>query len=132
MVKAIEAITRTKPVQHWIDRLNAAGVPCSPINTIDKLFDHQQLLARDMFIKVKGMGPKTVRTAGNPIRMSGYFPNDTTTPIPAPGLGQHREAILHEFMAKRDSYHSSADGDLPEPKEDLNTYQDVAAKISAE
>ena len=53
MVAAIEAVTKTQNVQHWIDKLNAAGVPCSPINTIDKLFNHPQLLARDMIIKVK-------------------------------------------------------------------------------
>jgi CoA:oxalate CoA-transferase len=28
MVKAIEAITTQAPIEHWIDRLNAAGVPC--------------------------------------------------------------------------------------------------------
>lgn len=111
MVAAIEAITTTQPVEHWVDKLNEAGVPCSPINTIDKLFDHPQLKARDMIIKVKGAGQRALRTAGNPIRMSGYVGNNTTDPICAPALDQHREAILAEYMAPRDSYVPAAGSD---------------------
>ena len=99
MAGAIEAVTKTRPMQHWIDRLNEAGVPCAPINTIDKLFDHPQLKARDMIVKVKGEGAREVRTAGNPIRMSGFVPADPLMPLRAPGLDEHREAILAEVMA---------------------------------
>ena len=34
MVSAIEEITRTAPIGHWIDRLNDAGVPCAPISPL--------------------------------------------------------------------------------------------------
>lgn len=111
MVAAIEAITSTQPVQHWVDKLNEAGVPCSPINTIDKLFDHPQLSARDMIIKVKGAGQRALRTAGNPIRMSGYVGNNTVDPICAPSLDQHRESILAEYMARSDAYAPAAGSD---------------------
>jgi CoA:oxalate CoA-transferase len=112
MVAAIEAVTKTQNVEHWIARLNEAGVPCSPINTIDKLFDHPQLMARDMIVKVKsGETGRAVRTAGSPIRMSGYKTNNVVDPIEAPRLNQHREQILHEFMASRDAYISSVDED---------------------
>jgi len=105
MAVAIEAVTKTQNVAHWVEKLNEAGVPCSPINTIDKLFDHPQLLARDMFIKVRsGEHGHPVKTAGNPVRISGYQGNNIVDPISAPTLNQHREAILHEFMAARESY----------------------------
>jgi CoA:oxalate CoA-transferase len=105
LMTAIEKVTRTQNVDHWIGKLNEAGVPCSPINTIDKLFTHPQLLARDMIIKVKsGEKGRPVRTGGNPVRMSGYAGNDTVNPIAAPTLNQHREAILHEFMGPQASY----------------------------
>ncbi len=105
LIAAIEAVTRTQNVEYWIAKLNEAGVPCSPINTIDKLFGHPQLLARDMIIKVKsGERGRPVRTAGSPVRMNGYVGNNTVDPIAAPTLNQHREAILHEFMAPRESY----------------------------
>ncbi|MBQ8103656.1 MAG: CoA transferase [Afipia sp.] len=98
MVKAIEEVTMTQPMGFWINRLNEAGVPCSPINTIDKLFDHPQLKARKMIIRVKGEGDRTVRTAGNPIRIAGYAENDVENPIAAPALNQHREIILSELL----------------------------------
>ena len=105
MAAAIETVTKTQPVAHWVGKLNEAGVPCSPINTIDKLFDHPQLLARDMFIKVRsGEHGRPVKTAGNPVRIGGYRGNNIVDPISAPTLNQHREAILHEFMASRESY----------------------------
>lgn len=123
MVEAIEAITATKPIQHWIDRLNEAGVPCSPINTIDKLFDHPQLVARKMFIQVTGKNGRPVRTAGNPIRI-GDIENDVSLPVPAPGLNQHREAILAELMADERAYAPStgADDGAGPPPGDLDIY----------
>src|ERR1700728_832906 len=36
--EAINAITRTKPSAEWIAILNAAGVPCGPIYSIDQVF----------------------------------------------------------------------------------------------
>ncbi|GLS34948.1 formyl-CoA transferase [Mesorhizobium tianshanense] len=109
LIKAIEAITSIEPIQHWIDRLNAAGVPCSPINTIDKLFENPQLIARSMIIHVKGNGSRAIRTAGNPIRLGGYPQNDPVTPVVAPGLNEHREQILSELMASLGSYISRGD-----------------------
>ena len=104
MVNAIEALTTKEPIDHWIEKLNAAGVPCSPINTIDKLFDHPQLKARNMIIQVKGEGARTIRTAGNPIKLADHAEIDLSQPISAPGLNQHREAILAELMAESAAY----------------------------
>jgi CoA:oxalate CoA-transferase len=58
-----------------------------------------------MFIKVRsGEHGRPVKTAGNPVRIGGYRGNNIVDPISAPTLNQHREAILHEFMAARESY----------------------------
>jgi CoA:oxalate CoA-transferase len=112
LVMAIEAITTREPVSHWIAKLNGAGVPCSPINTIDKLLDHPQLKARNMIVKVRGQGRRHIRTAGNPIRLTGYADNDVDTPADSPGLDQHREAILNELMATHGAYSSAAPTDV--------------------
>ena len=104
MVKAIEAITTQAPIEHWIDRLNAAGVPCAPINTIDRLFDHPQLRARDMIIQVGTEGARPVRTAGNPIKLGDYTLATPREPVMAPTLDQHRERILAELMASTGDY----------------------------
>jgi CoA:oxalate CoA-transferase len=130
LVEAIEAVTKTHPQQYWIDRLNAAGVPCAPINTIDKLFTHPQLLARDMIIQVQGERGGPVRTAGNPIKMSGYAVRDVNVPVHAPTLDQHREPILTEMMQSAGAYtpaqapQSAEDGD---PELTLAALQRLAA-----
>ncbi|MCJ8338249.1 MAG: CoA transferase [Pseudomonadales bacterium] len=104
MVKDVEMITLTQPMQHWIDALNEAGVPCSPINTIDKLFTHPQLLARSMIVKVESENGATIRTAGNPIKMSSLTEIDPEVALKAPALNEHREAILAELMADKGAY----------------------------
>jgi CoA:oxalate CoA-transferase len=57
-----------------------------------------------MIIKVKGQGPREVRTAGNPIRMSGFAESDPNEAIAAPALNQHREVLLAEFMTTSGAY----------------------------
>lgn len=104
MVVEIEKRLSQMPVQHWIDALNEVGVPCAPINTIDKLLDHPQLLARDMIVKVQGRNGKPFKTAGNPIKLTGHEEIDVHKPMNAPGLGQHREALLAELMSENGSY----------------------------
>lgn len=108
LVKDVEEITKTKPMQHWIDALNEEGVPCAPINTIDRLFTHPQLLARNMIIKVQGENDRPVRTAGNPIKMSTVSEVDPEVPIKSPALNEHREAILEELMSGNGAYAPAA------------------------
>ncbi len=104
LVKAIEAITTTAPIGHWLELLNAAGVPCAPINTIDRLFEHPQLLARNMIVQVCSASNKPVRTAGNPIKLGSFADIDVNTPMRAPALDEHRERILAELMSAAGDY----------------------------
>ena len=97
LCETIDAITSTLTVEHWLHVLDEAGVPCAPINTIDKLLTHEQLLARNMIIKVRGRAGE-LRTAGNPIKMSAFPDPDPQVPRRAPMLNEDREAILHEFL----------------------------------
>lgn len=109
MTEAIERVTCTAPVSVWLDKLNEAGVPCAPINTIDKVLEHPQLLARNMFIHVQGESERKVKTAGNPIKMSTSPDEDATVARKAPAVDQHREALLTELMATTGAYASQAD-----------------------
>lgn len=112
LVKDVEEITTTMPMQHWIDALNEEGVPCAPINTIDKLFDHPQLLSRNMIIKVQGETDRPVRTAGNPVKMNNLTEVDPEVPIRSPALNEHREAILEELMSKTGAYKPAANASV--------------------
>ncbi|GAA6169394.1 CaiB/BaiF CoA transferase family protein [Sessilibacter corallicola] len=104
MVREMEALLQKQPIQYWIDALNEEGVPCAPINTIDKVLDHPQLASRDMIVQVQGQSEKPFKTAGNPIKMTGVVDLDPNKPISAPGLGQHTEAIIAELMSRHNAY----------------------------
>ena len=104
MVAAIDAVTSKMPMQHWLDELNELGVPCGPINTIDRILDHPQLLSRNMIVQVEGGGAKPFRTAGNPVKLSAYKDMDPSTAQVSPALNQHREDILAEVMADSEAY----------------------------
>src|SRR5947209_15578663 len=69
---ALEAVLRTAPAEHWLGILDAAGVPCSLINTVADAVEHPQVIARNMIITASGL-----RMAGNPIKLSA-FPDPPT------------------------------------------------------
>jgi crotonobetainyl-CoA:carnitine CoA-transferase CaiB-like acyl-CoA transferase len=84
---------------HVCDRalveLRAAGISVVPVNRVKDLFDDPQLVANDLFADLDhpGRGPVTqtgilIKFAATPGRLQ----------RPAPGLGQHSEAILDELL----------------------------------
>jgi crotonobetainyl-CoA:carnitine CoA-transferase CaiB-like acyl-CoA transferase len=92
LAERIGAVTRTRPAQHWVDVLEAAGVACGPINTIDKVFEEPQARARDLLVEQRRDDVAApVRSVASPIRMS-------RTPVayrsPPPALGADTEAVL--------------------------------------
>jgi len=85
-----------KTTAEWDEFLNKNGIPCSPINTIDKLFTDPQVLARNMLVEVEQPGAGLIKIAGNPIKMTGMdeeIPSD-----PAPQIGEHTELILKKYL----------------------------------
>lgn len=92
---ALESVLKTKPMDHWVEVLEAAGVPCGPINTIDRALAHPQVAARNMLVTVDDPVTGPIRVAGNPLKIEG-FP-DPATRAPAPELDGDRARILAEL-----------------------------------
>jgi CoA:oxalate CoA-transferase len=88
---ALEAILTQAPARHWVEVLEAAGVPCSPIHTVADAVDHPQVQARNMIVTAGRL-----RMAGNPVKLSA-FPDPPTRP-PAPDLDAHGAMIRREFQ----------------------------------
>lgn len=98
MKKILDQIIKEKSVEEWIKILDEAGVPCSPINTIDKVVNHPQVLARDMIIEVSHKVAGKIKLPGCPIK----FANSKISYTPAPVLGEHTEEILKELLEMKD------------------------------
>ncbi|MCC6469504.1 MAG: CoA transferase [Alphaproteobacteria bacterium] len=90
----IEAVTRHHSQAHWIEHLNAAGVPCGPVLDLAQVFRDPQVMHQEMVIDVPHPGRGTVRMHGFPLKFSG-------TPCrmrrPAPELGADTRAVLVEL-----------------------------------
>ena len=90
-------IMRGRTTARWIEGLDALGVPCGPINTIDKVVNHPQVLAREMIAKVSHEITGGVEVPGVPIKLS-ETPGQVSAPAPA--LGEHTAKILTGLLAK--------------------------------
>jgi formyl-CoA transferase len=90
----IESVMILEPCRHWLSRLDAADIPCGPINTYAQVFADPQIAARDMVLETDHpvLGP--LRTLGSPIKLSAT-PADANRR--APLLGEHTHEILTEL-----------------------------------
>lgn len=87
------ALTR-EAGEEWLIKLEASGLPCGPINTIDRLFAEPQIAARDMVIEVEHASEGTIRMPGLPVKLSATPGSIRLAP---PSLGQHTDEVLREL-----------------------------------
>jgi CoA:oxalate CoA-transferase len=94
----LSALLEEKLSQHdsayWIEAINAAGVPCGPVNDLAGVFADPQVQSQNMSIEVEHPGRGMVRTLGFPIRLAN---EPCRVRRPAPELGQHTDEVLAEI-----------------------------------
>lgn len=86
----LEAVLCHRPAAHWIAVLEAAGVPCAPVQTVADAVEMEQTKARNMIVTAGGL-----RMVGNPIKLGGH--DDPPTRTPAPDLDADGEHVRREF-----------------------------------
>ncbi|HEV2300966.1 MAG TPA: CaiB/BaiF CoA-transferase family protein [Stellaceae bacterium] len=91
----IDGILKREGTEHWIEVLEAAGVPCGPVNNVAQALAHPQVEARNMLISVDDPEAGKLRLAGNPMKFAGFA--DPPTRPPAPDLDADRDEILAEL-----------------------------------
>jgi formyl-CoA transferase len=78
----------------WIDKLNAAGVPCGYIYSIDQVFDDPQIRHLQIAQSVAKPDGKALTVVGQPVQLSR---TPSRIVAPPPELGQHTDEVLAEF-----------------------------------
>jgi crotonobetainyl-CoA:carnitine CoA-transferase CaiB-like acyl-CoA transferase len=90
----IAEILRQRDTADWIARLEAAGVPCGPINTVPQVFEEAQVRDRGMLVDVAHPLAGTVPQVVSPMRFAEAPLAFERAP---PLLGQHTAEILREL-----------------------------------
>ena len=99
-VAAFEPVARQRTTAAWIAALEAAGVPCGPINDLEHVFADPQIKARGMQIAMDHGAGAHVALVANPVRLSA---TPTTYRHPPPLLGADTRAILAERLGLCDA-----------------------------
>ncbi|MGU7815862.1 CaiB/BaiF CoA transferase family protein [Burkholderia sp. AW49-1] len=95
LVPILAEMVKTRGKADWIGALEAAGVPCGPINELDEVFDNEQVVARGMQVSLPHPCGADVKLVRNPIRMSATPPDARTAP---PLLGAQTEDVLRDML----------------------------------
>src|SRR5260370_16054715 len=88
LIPILADIFRTEPTASWAQRLHAAGIPNSPIQTLDQVAADAQTAALGM---IQHWAGSSLATVGLPLSFDGARPAFAKL---APGLGEDNSAIV--------------------------------------
>jgi crotonobetainyl-CoA:carnitine CoA-transferase CaiB-like acyl-CoA transferase len=96
----LDPLVLAKPVQHWVDLCERAGIPTGPILDVGQALAHPQVLARDMVVPLHHPTAGDIRVTGVPVKLS-----ETPGAVrnPAPRLGEHTRSALTEILGLEES-----------------------------
>ena len=90
LVPQIETLMRRRSRAEWVEILEAAGVPCAPINDMTEITDNAQTQAVEMILREPESGGTFI---GLPLKIDGTRPAIRS---PAPGVGEHNAELRPE------------------------------------
>lgn len=88
---ALDACLGAAPRAHWIERLQAAGVPCGSVRDLQEVFSDPQTIAREMIATLEHVTAGRIQVTGTPLKFSDTPAAVRTAP---PVLGQHTAGVL--------------------------------------
>jgi formyl-CoA transferase len=81
--------------REWIERFDAANVPCGPINNYQEVFENPQVQHRGLRVEMPHPLAGSIPGVASPMRFS-------ETPVeylmPPPLLGQHTREVLSDVL----------------------------------
>jgi crotonobetainyl-CoA:carnitine CoA-transferase CaiB-like acyl-CoA transferase len=95
IVGILKPVLAGRSTADWIARLEAANVPCGPINSIDKVFADPQAVARGLIVSMRHAAAGPIDLVASPLRLTKTPPEYRTAP---PLLGEHTEDVLNSVL----------------------------------
>ena len=91
---------RTQTALYWLERLEAARIPCARVNNLAQALAEPQVRHRHMVVDVEHPLGGSVEMPGNPIKLSR---NDGEQYLPPPLLGAHTREVLSRWAGMVDA-----------------------------
>jgi crotonobetainyl-CoA:carnitine CoA-transferase CaiB-like acyl-CoA transferase len=91
----VAEVFATRTTDEWLARLQAEGVPATPIQAVDQVLADPQVLHRRMVVDLAHPRHGSLPTLGTPLKVDGTL---ELTPAPPPGLGEHTDSVLRELL----------------------------------
>jgi crotonobetainyl-CoA:carnitine CoA-transferase CaiB-like acyl-CoA transferase len=95
LVPIVREIVRQRTSGSWIESLEAASVPCGPINNMREVFENPQVRHRGMRVAIPHSAGVPCPTVASPMRFSAT-PVDYA--VPPPLLGEHTRDVLRGVL----------------------------------
>jgi crotonobetainyl-CoA:carnitine CoA-transferase CaiB-like acyl-CoA transferase len=95
LIPLIAEIMQQRSMHEWIAVLEAANVPCGPINNMQQVFEDPQVQHRGMQVEIPTAAGVPCPVVASPMRFSGT-PVEYT--LPPPNLGQHTQDVLQGLL----------------------------------
>jgi crotonobetainyl-CoA:carnitine CoA-transferase CaiB-like acyl-CoA transferase len=93
VIGPLAEVFATRPAAEWLQVLEAAGVPCARVRTVEELLTDEHVLGRGTIVEVEHPSAGRVRTMGSALHLAR---TPTSTGGPAPRQGEHGATILRE------------------------------------
>jgi crotonobetainyl-CoA:carnitine CoA-transferase CaiB-like acyl-CoA transferase len=94
----LDAVFVTRTTAEWLERLQEAGVPCAPINTVGQALEDPQVKARGLLREKDHPQLGTVAHVASPVRVGSLGPPLRN----APALGIHTLEVLTDVLGYGD------------------------------
>jgi len=82
----MEAALKKRTAGDWLAIIEAAGIPCGPINNVEQVLADTHVISRNMVVTMHDDQAGTLKLAGNPIKLSTFA--DPATRPRAPELDE--------------------------------------------
>lgn len=93
-IKKMQEYIECYPTSDWLERLDAADVPCAPILRRHEIIGNEQVVARELIVEFDQPDVGRVRQPKPPARFS---VNEASIGGPAPRVGEHSREVLREL-----------------------------------
>lgn len=93
LIPLLEAHFVTKPASHWVALLEAHSVAVAPIQTLEQVMGHAQVIANGMVVQAVNAEGVVESLVGPPFKIASTH---GAAPTAAPKLGAHTDEILRE------------------------------------